>query len=228
MTRAILVTTCAVACVAGTPFASAQGLDFEQFYLSVMGGIAFGPDDVSGRSSFPELNPNNVRKIDFDEDVALSVALGGAFMEMVRVEIEGAWRSQSAHRLTVQNEGSRSVGGDVDTFSLMANVWKDFEVAEHVSVHAGGGVGIAFIDLDINNIDFLAPPNVPFSDSATEFAYQVGAGGAYHFDNGMAVTLDYRLFGTTDPNFSGNGSRFNNYDEIIHTIFLGFRIPLGD
>lgn len=231
----LLAGACALGLVSVPAIAVAQSapsVPSLQYYISLGAGFNFGQDDLNTAGDLGINSENETRSTSFSNGYALVGAFGIVLPEIARLELEGSWRSNDADRLTVSSEGSVGTGGNLHTFALMLNAFKDFEVAERVSINFGGGIGVALLDLDLDRMvgpDAEPPPNEqhPVSDSATVFAWQLGAGAAYKLDNGMSITLDYRLFGTSDPDFeTTNGLPFD-HDNMTHTIMVGLRIPLN-
>jgi opacity protein-like surface antigen len=118
------------------------------------------------------------------------ITFGLDFKNGWRGELEGSYRRNSGARFNVQAEGSSSVGVDHKTYALMANIWRDFALMERLSLHVGGGLGIA--DQKMNVTDNYGTNT---SISKTEAAYQAGVGFEYEFIPGLKGTLDYRVFG---------------------------------
>jgi OOP family OmpA-OmpF porin len=230
----LLAGACALGLVSVPAMAVAQtapSVPSLQYYVSLGAGFNFGQDDITVIGDPGSNASNETRTTSFDNGYTFVGAFGIVLPEIARLELEGSWRSNQVDRLTVSNEGSVSTGGSLQTFALMLNAFKDFEVAERVSVNVGGGIGVAFVDLDL---DRLVGPDAspasaqhPVSDSATVFAWQLGAGAAYKLENGMSITLDYRLFGTADPGFeTSNGLPFD-HDNLTHKVMVGLRIPIN-
>jgi opacity protein-like surface antigen len=107
----------------------------------------------------------------------------------------------------------------------MANAWADFQVAPNVTVHGGGGIGIARVKLDISSIS--VEETRPVSDSDTVFAFQLGAGTAWRFMPNVAITLDYRYFQAVNPEFkvpwNGGGPFTFKDDYQSHSVMVGLR-----
>ncbi|WP_156254387.1 outer membrane protein [Sandarakinorhabdus oryzae] len=70
-------------------------------------------------------------------------------------------------------------GGKVRRASGLANLWVDFPVAKGITPYVGGGIGVAGFEVD--------------GEGKASFAWQLGAGAAFHVANGVAITLDYRF-----------------------------------
>jgi opacity protein-like surface antigen len=109
----------------------------------------------------------------------------------------------------------------------MANAWADFAVSPNVTVHAGGGIGAARVRLGVSSLGGAdAITIVPLNDSDTVFAFQLGAGAAWHVMPNVSLTLDYRYFQAVNPSFrvtfGGASTKFSD-DYQAHSIMVGVR-----
>ena len=86
----------------------------------------------------------------------------------------------------------------VESIAAMVNVLYDFFPQSMISPHLGAGVGIARV-----------------TASQTEFAYQGIAGLSAVFNDSFRVSLDYKFFGTTNPNFAGASYRYLNHSAML-------------
>jgi len=93
------------------------------------------------------------------------------------------------------------VDEDVSALSFLVNVYYDFHIANSYLVpYVGLGSGFSVINADITapNVSSLAL----IDDSAAVLAYQFMAGLGYNVSPTTTLTLDYRYFGSTSPEFS--------------------------
>jgi len=164
-------------------------------YLAIGGGFNFASDPSVaflqdlGTSGGPY--PSSVTKQSGLGVGGIGLIAGGLDLKNGwRVELEGSYRKNSGARFNVQAEGSSIVGVDRSTYALMANVWHDFVLANRLSLHVGGGLGVADARMNVSD-NFGTNTSI----SKTEGAYQVGAGLDYELISGLKATLDYRLFG---------------------------------
>ena len=93
------------------------------------------------------------------------------------------------------------MNGDISAIAFMANGYFDIELIKtKFTPYIGLGIGFSNIDADIT------APNISplqlIDDSATVFAYQIMAGVGLDLNPKVTLTLDYRYFATTDPDFS--------------------------
>jgi opacity protein-like surface antigen len=238
--RALLGTSVAIATlgVAGTSALAQSGGAVP--YVAFGGGLNFASDpSVTGlqefgtNTSFPifvsRLNSFNVGGVGY-------IAGGLDFRNGWRSELEGSYRRNNGARFNVQAEGSTIIGVDQRTYALMLNVWRDFMLANRLTGHVGGGLGVA--NRKINVTDSFGTNG---SFSKTGGAYQVGAGLDYELIPGLKVTFDYRFFGVfsrasgdlTVLTSCSNGACGSNPGETLlinvasgntdHSVMLGLR-----
>ncbi|MGB7417540.1 MAG: outer membrane beta-barrel protein, partial [Erythrobacter sp.] len=156
--------------------------------------------------------------IDVDEDLDSATAefdtgydFGGAVgydFGVFRLEAEASYRAADLDQLqsgTIGLQADNPVGGDntvslsernpaigeFNALSFMLNGMFDFGDDDGIQACAGGGVGVARVDLD-GSIQESGPG--AFDDSDTGFAWQVLAGVRAPLSESIDVGLKYRLF----------------------------------
>ncbi len=124
--------------------------------------------------------------------------------------------------------------GHISAVSLMANAWYEFNLSnDQWRPYIGGGVGIAWLDMDglaIASYGTKDPSTsvIGFHGTESGFAWQLGAGIGYEFAPGKQITLDYRYFnGPTMDNVQFNKVENDiDYDYSAHNIMIGVRLGL--
>lgn len=127
--------------------------------------------------------------------------------------------------LTGSATGRFSSGGEANTWSIMANLWYDFDLGNNFFTTFGGGIGAAHLDLEYNAsmaTYFSGTASYRLDDSGWGFAYQVGAGLGYELGGGMTLSAQYRYFGTTDIDVGNTDLAVQS-----HNFLVGLNIPLG-
>jgi len=126
--------------------------------------------------------------------------------------------------------GNFSSDGDVQVWSLMANLWYDFDFMglnpDGVRTFFGGGVGVAQLDLEYNasmGTYFGGTIGYGLDDSGMGFAYQLGAGIGFDMGNGMMLSAQYRWFGTSDIDVGATDLRVES-----HNALIGLSVPFGN
>ena len=135
-----------------------------------------------------------------------------------------------------ENDSSKSI------WSLMANVWWDFD-AGALTPFVGGGLGVAFVDLEYSATeiasDFVGPvtcdrpdpypdqcstalplAQLTVTDNSMALAYQVGAGVGWEVNESAILSAQYRYFGTLEPELA-NGQNGTE----SHEFLLGVNFP---
>jgi len=130
-------------------------------------------------------------------------SIGWGFGNGLRVELEGNYRNNSVDRIT----GARSTGGIIHQYGAMGNALFDFNFLNlnvggvGIVPYVGAGVGYAWNDWrNVNGRNGSA--QIRTDDRDGQFAYQGIAGLAFGLDAmvpGLALTTEYRFFGTLEP-----------------------------
>lgn len=135
--------------------------------------------------------------LEFDGGGVFGVMGGYRINQNFRVDVEITYR---------ENDLSDFVG-DVNSLAFMINGYYDFRTGTNWVPYIGGGVGYANVELDSG-----------VAEDDDVFAYQAGLGIAYEMSPNFAVSLDYRFFGTEEPEFLGA-----KYDYLNSSIMAGLR-----
>jgi len=196
---------------------------------------------------------------DFEDGWVVGAALGTSLGEGLRGELELAFRTfdvDAGFNINANAYGAvgtsttggtyvstttslstriaASSDGDMDVWSVMANIWYDFNMGDSAyTPFVGVGVGMANLSLDYSatvagtftntasSTTFAFSTGTSFSDDAWAFAYQFGAGLAYNMGNGSTLSAQYRYFGTTDAEFGPLEVRAES-----HAVMVGFNFPM--
>lgn len=170
-----------------------------QVYLGVHGGGNF-----THEGDF-----NGVGDLSYEPGYAAGVVAGFAWDQALRTEVEFTYRENDFDELDT-SVGSFDVDGDLTSVALMGNVFYDFRSGSPWVPYAGGGLGAAIVTFDS-----------AAHDSDTVFAFQLGAGVGYEINPAITLSLDYRFFGTEDPEFD-DGGRFD-LEYLNSSLWFGLR-----
>lgn len=157
--------------------------------------------------------------------------LGGAFavgmdfwqqqMIPLRLEIELGLRGNSEKSWSDNGRRIDSVKGTWNNTTLFANLFWDFHNDSAFTPYVGGGLGMAF---NYTGYDFTAKNGDKFSvdDRETNFAWNVGAGVAYNFNDNFAVDASYRFVGLGYNEISTNygGEKYEIGNEPYNNEFM--------
>jgi outer membrane protein OmpA-like peptidoglycan-associated protein len=177
--------------------------------------------------------------IEFDEGFGGVISVGYGFGNGLRAEIEGNYRQGDVDTMKAGIGGRLpGISGTVRTYGAMANVLFDLPLALPVTPYIGGGVGYAWTDYDNVGSRFYTANggngrSFNIDDKDGNFAFQGIAGVSFPIAAvpGLAVTAEYRFFGTLDPKLSG-ASRDQNgpvirqkfeTENFNHSAFVGLR-----
>ena len=101
---------------------------------------------------------------DFERGWAVMGSIGYAFDNHFRVELEAGYRNNGFDQLYGSSSSTLPSGGELNEFTLMANVLYDIPLSERVSLSVGAGAGA---DRAQFKVDYLN-----FKDEDWRFAYQ--------------------------------------------------------
>jgi OmpA-OmpF porin, OOP family len=172
-------------------------------------------------------------------------AIGYGFGNGLRTEIEGNYRNNAVSKMKFASTTS-GTGGYLQNYGGMINAYYDFDIGWPITPYVGAGVGLAQINLNGSRatVTQLQTATVPGAatgyyindTSAWKFAYQAIVGGAWNIGNGLALTLEYRFYGTQSPEFGisrssnnaaypnvGNVPHYANFQNLHNSLLLGFR-----
>ncbi len=145
--------------------------------------------------------------------------LGGAFalgydfwpqqMLPLRAEIEFALRGNNEKTWSDGGQYINEVKGTWNSSTLFANLFWDFHNDTAFTPYVGAGLGMAF---NYVGYDFTDNNGNKFSsdDRFTNFAWNVGAGVAYNFNENFAVDASYRFVGLgyNEVSATSNGRKY--------------------
>ena len=204
MTRLIVVCAAALALLFSNPV-------YANWYGSIQAGANWLDDADTTISAGPAALSGDV---EFDSGYTLSGAIGYAYPSGLRLEGELSYRNNDLD----QSEGV-GLDGDVTATAVLANLWYDFKTGGKWKPYIGGGLGFAQVNLDLDGVEGIS---IGFDDNDWVFAYQLGAGVAFPISSKTMLSVDYRYFATSDPEFKDLGVKIDS--EIrSHALMLGLR-----
>jgi opacity protein-like surface antigen len=144
-------------------------------YVSVFGGVAFPLDTHIAHDAENYM-------IDFHDGFTVGAAIGGDVAKDLRGEIEVSYVDYNVDH--ADEQGFLPANGDVNSYFLLANLWRDFHLGMF-QPYLGGGVGMALMDVDLD-ID----PGTDHHSKDTTLAFAAQAGSGIRFDLTDTITLD--------------------------------------
>ncbi len=134
--------------VTAPAFAFMDNINLEHFYIEGKAGIPLTPHPeitLKGPGVFgPPIN-SEYRP---DEGLAVGGAIGAYFMPNWRGEIEFSWTNGEDGDLDFGVGASLPHSGEVDVYTTMLNVYREFDLNEWFRPFFGGGAGFSIIDID--------------------------------------------------------------------------------
>lgn len=147
-----------------------------QLYAGAYGGFDIGLDGDADVAGNPGL-------FTMDFGYGFGVFAGGYVGQTMRIEGEIGHRAND-----MESFNGGLIGGEVTSQALMGNVYFDIPVQSMLTPYVGAGLGIA----DVEMTGFKTGKD-------TVLAAQVMVGGAISTSPNVALTFEYRLFGTDEP-----------------------------
>ena len=168
-------------------------------------------------------------------------SIGWGFGNGLRAEIEGNYRQNAVSRLQGSGVRSTSAGGRLHNYAVMANVLYDINIAGFPVVpYVGVGAGYGWVDADRVRASGPGGATLTINDTAGHFAYQGILGAAYNIPGvpGLAITGEYRFFGTLEPRLNAQVRTGGPNGPIVasgrveptnynHSVLLGVRYNFG-
>ncbi|MDZ4737306.1 MAG: outer membrane beta-barrel protein [Rhodospirillaceae bacterium] len=223
--RKLLLATAAAATIAAVQMPADARAD--GFYVGVMGGYSW-VQDVDGDYSYTA-TPYDLT-FDLDTGYVVGVFGGYGFDFGGRAELEFAYRSNGINSIDYnEGSGTYALSGDLNVYSLMGNFWYDFHTGSGFMPYVGGGIGAAWLVSDDWGFAGSTDPSYS-SDSDVAFAYQLGTGVNYAFNETVAVGVGYRFFGTTAFEVENSYPGATNYDMdgyYNHSVLLNLIVNFG-
>lgn len=203
----VVLGAAAIAVVAASP---AVAQDSNAGPYAAIGGAWVMPKD----SEIDGPNGGDV-EVEWDDGWAAMGALGYAYGNGLRTELEVTWRANGADSI----DGA-AAGGDVNSFSGMLNVLYDVDFGLPLKPYIGAGIGAARVEMEDVA---LAAGGPALDDGGMSWAYQGIAGAAYGLTDNLDLTLDYRYFSAPDVNLDND----IDAEYSAHNVMLGVRYTFG-
>jgi len=155
---------------------------------------------------------------EYQSDVGLGFgAVGGYdFGNNIRAEGEITYRYNGADRW-IDGGGTTILDGHSSSFAFMANGFYDFNLGQFVP-YVGAGLGFAILSAELD----AAGVNV-LDDSDVAFAWQIAAGVGYKISPKFILSVDYRLFATTDAELTLRNGTNIDVEYFTHNLMVGGR-----
>ncbi len=167
-----------------------------------------------GMSILHDSDNSTGERWEYDTGVGFGFMGGWDFGNNIRAELEFSYRTNDADRQVGPGSG---LHGSTSALALMANGFYDFHLGNFVPF-AGAGIGFARVASDID-----AGGTLVVDDSDIVFAYQFIGGVGYKITPQFVLALDYRIFGTTDPELTKTGGTKFDAEYFTQNLMLSGR-----
>jgi len=177
-------------------------------FLGLGVSAAFAAPYVSGNVGAVWLEKTDFgdeAEITFDTGFGITAAIGNAFENGLRGEVEFGYRTSDVDDFD-SDLGSDSNNGDISTISLMVNGYYDFMPKETICPFIGAGIGYANVDGDFDELG---------SDDDNVFAYQVAVGVAFAINPQTKIDVQYRYFDTDDGDFDDLEVEYGTHNAML-------------
>lgn len=203
---------CAVALVSNSGFAQST-----RFYIK--GGVGPAFTEKTSLREFASM-PVSDTKVKFEPGVQLRFTGGFHITDWLATELETGVTYNNIKSIT----GADEARGSLLNAPLLANLVVQCPKKARFAPYIGGGLGFSSAILDADSI-VIQGIGISGTQSDTVFAYHGFAGVRYNIDEHMAVSLDYRYFGTTAPSWDadfGGSARTRFGDNQTHSVTAAF------
>ena len=151
-----------------------------------------------------------------EDTVAFEGGFGCQIVENLRVELSGGVRLRQS-----LEDGFNSLNAEIQTYTAFANVFYDITNYGGWTPYIGGGVGIAYHDIN----DVVAPIDSS-PGNQVDFAWNIQAGVSYDLTPNAKLDLGYRLIDLGVARSDGPVP-FKVKDLMAHEFKVGFRYHFG-
>ncbi len=143
------------------------------------------------------------------------------YLVPLRFELELGLRGNAEHDWDVSYGGRKgTVEGTWNSTTLFANLYYDIHTDSGLTPYIGGGLGMAFNYAEYKWRNGATGGSA--SDTMTNFAWNLGAGVSYSFNENLAVDLAYRFVSLGHNEVSLGNMTFKN-DPYDNEFMLGLR-----
>lgn len=225
----------AAATVAIAPAANA----YEGLYGAIGAGLTYMAPDLDFKSTAPAFSSGFHSDLDYKNGIGVYTALGYAYGNAWRGELEFSYRANDVRQLAGDGLGFNgwpegTLEGEVKSYSFMANLIRDFDFGSNVvKPYLGAGIGFSRVKAEMSGLNPVAIPGLTtmaIDDGDIAFAYQGIAGLAFSLAENLVLDVSYRYFATHNTDFVGTvgaaSSTFST-DYRSHNVFAGLRWNFG-
>ena len=197
-----------------------------------MHGVYFTPKFLLGIQSTGDISndggfsPSNHSQAVFGGALAAGYNWAPKFGFPIRTELEFAMRSSSSDSGN-GNHGFVYTDHDwsMNSHTLFFNAYFDIETGTPFTPYIGGGLGLAFnsAEIEVNTVAGNFRSSIDSSQYDTTFAWNVGVGFAYAFNENVALDAGYRFIGLGHREYDFGPDAKVDHSPYINEFYTGLR-----
>lgn len=158
--------------------------------------------------------PQDVETFFEDSSINFGIGIGRSLPtlgEGFRGELELSYSDSDIDNTNFSGNAlpQEDANGGISTTRFLASIYRDFSNESAFTPYIGGGLGVAFTDLDISY-----GPGVTLNESDENLSAQIVLGGSYELTDQLALTTDLRF--TRD--FDVESSRLSPTGDLTGTV----------
>jgi opacity protein-like surface antigen len=200
-------------------------------YLGLKAGVSLmSADDMTNTSNVSNLAAVNKKSEDeavFPVGAAIGYNWKPRFNAPIRTDVEYMYRTSlnySPNPSFVNAGIPTKSDNDLNSHTVMANLYWDIVTWNKITPFIGGGVGIAINETDTKGTVIATGVSKNYSNSDVEFAWTVGAGANYAITKNWSLELAYRYIDLGEARFGNKtDGEITAKDVSSHEILAGLR-----
>lgn len=219
MKRFLTVSLMAAALMTGTAVAA----DYEMStpaggaYFSGFIGASFPPALDPTQDVAP---PGEQLELDLGTGYSLDGALGYDFGNGLMIEGQLGFLSSNTGDLSIPGFGiTTDTDGRLNVTYAMANAWYGLDIGYGISPFLGGGIGYSWLDVEAT----YPLSGSPLDDTASAFAWQLGAGAMFDVTDQISVMGRYRYLDTSEFTIQDDDGTDVTGDFNTHIVDIGLK-----
>jgi len=163
--------------IVDTPMDPIPVAEAGDWYVSLFGGGVWMPTVEADYYGYDYVS-------DPDFGYALGITVGTKVFDYLRIEGELSGTINSIDEVYSEFEDDTyDIDGSISSVYLLGNAWFDLDTGSGFTPYIGGGIGAAYVNVDLDFSDNL---------DGYAFAYQLGAGVKVDVADNVALDLGYR------------------------------------
>lgn len=166
-------------------------------------------------------------EVDFDPGIRLGFRTGYGLTDWFAAEAEIGLMANTIDSIT----GATEADATLSNLPLLFNARIQFPQFDRLMPYFGGGLGFSVAVLDADDIT-ISGGSLDGTMSDVVFAYQAFAGLRYKLNENMGLSVEYRYFATTDPEWepdviigpaASDHVRFGRIESHVFSIAFDFK-----